>query len=433
MLDKPIEINHFRILLDAQKVNEHFTLYKGIYDYSGFSTVHLNALFLRVFDVDSVAIKIISSLIIFINAFYINNIVDKYRLIEERSFLPGLIYVVLSFSVYQNLSLNAVLIGNFFTCLGFSSLLKMGLEQADVVGKSFGAGIYLGLAFITEQMFILYLIVGLIALQYFSSRGLKGYVNLVLGFTFPPMLLFMWYLFFGNQDSFFEYFVTKYFFNMKGEHLISFSTYLPWLIFSITFLILFIGKRSSLSFKNYVSKSHQLFIFWLLIGGAYLFFTKDWQLSNVYVFVAPLSFIMAFYLINLRKNWMKEVYFLLIIAFAVVFNFQFFRLSSKEDLDSAFVQKSSKFYDGKILALENNLSIYNNNQHGSAFTNWQLEKATFLNLEKDGNLEKIYLGITADYPKYIVDPNGIFDRVVKRIPLLKKKYKKVDASTYRLN
>ena len=82
--------------------------------------------------------------------------------------------------------------------------------------------------------------------------------------------------------------------------------------------------------------------------------------------------------------------------------------------------------------LENNLSFYTINKQGSAFTNWELEKKTFLNLEREGNLERIYLGISYDFPKYIIDPNDVFYRIIDRIPLFQKKYKKVDNNTYKL-
>lgn len=435
VISKPIEINHFRLLLDAQKVNEGLVMYDSIFDFKGIIPIYINALVLKFSAYNGLVIKIIASILIFSNAIYFNSIVDKYRLISERSFVPGLICLIFSFSFYQSLELSSILLGNIFITLGISALFKIGLEGSDLVGKSFNAGAYFGLAFLCDQIFIIFLIVGFIALQYYTRKGAKTYINLVLGFTFPGLIILIIYLFFGIHDDFLTYYFVKYFSSISSEGLLFNSTFLPWLILSFIILIFFIYKRSSLSFKNYISKAHLILIFWLFTSVIAMLVMKDRELSGVYLLANPVSFFATFYFNNSSKKWLNEVLFLVMIIFALSFNFLIDKnpLVDNQIINSALINIPTEKYDGKVLFLEDKTSTHTINEHGSSFTNWDLEKKTFLNLVGEGNLEKVYLGITNDYPKYIVDPNGIFDRIMDRVPLFRKKYKKVDSKTYRFN
>ena len=431
-IDKPLEINHFRLLLNASKLNEGLYMYTSIYDTIGVIPVYINAFFLKFTDYESPIFLIISSIILFLNAVYFNNIVDKHRLINERSYLPALFALLFSFIFYQQLSLTSILIGNVFVTLSVSSLLKTGTEDNDTIGNAFKSGMFMGVAFLCNQIFIVYMLLGIIGLQYYTSKGAKTYINLFTGFTFPIILLFMVYLFFGFHNDFLNYYIFKYFFNSYTDQL-SMSFYTPWLILAVFLTVVFLIKKAFFSFKNYISKSHQLIIFWLLISIISIFLMKDRQFSGVYLLTLPLAFMASFFFIKITKNGIKEALFLILIGFLVGFNFLLFNnpLIDQQVLNKNIISASTKKYDGKVLVLDNDPSLYYTNDHGSAFTNWELEKKRFFNINQKGNLEHIYLGVTYDYPKYIIDPNGIFERIQERIPLFKKEYKKVDAITYR--
>ena len=315
-----MELSHFRLLLDAQKINEGLYLYHSIYDYVGIIPTYFNACLINFFAIDGLAIKFFASLLILINAIYFNAIIDKYQLMNKRNFAPGLLVLIFSFIFYQNLDFSSILIGNLFITLAVSSLLKTGLESADVIGSSFKAGIYLGLAFLCDQSFILLLILGIITLQYYTSKG-ASYINLILGWSFPSMLLLIIYLLSGNHKELIHYSIHQYFTYTDVGSAIPLSFYFPWFILSLLAAFFFFIKRSSQSFKNYISKAHQVFVFWLIFGCILILFMKERQLASVYLLVNPLSFLSAFFLINIRRNWIKESIFIGLILFSVAFNF----------------------------------------------------------------------------------------------------------------
>ena len=431
---KPIETHHFRLLLNSSKINNGLYLYNTIYDYSGIIPTYINSFFISLFGYQNMITKIFAGILIFINAIYFNSIVDKYKLIEERSFIPGFLSLIISFSVYQNLELNSILIANMFITLAISSFLKIGLEKEDKSLRSFIGGSYIGLAFLCDQIFILFLFLAVIVLLYYASKGYTNYIALMIGFSFPMIIVFNIYMFFGYQEDFLYYYFYTYFFKTSANNQgVDFSFYLPWIVFSFVSLGVYNIKRVSVSFKNYTSKALQIIIIWFLITLIILYFIKERQLSSTYILVNTLSFFLSFYVLYIQRKWLFNLIPFLILIFAFFFNFNiennhFIKLST---ITQNSIEPTDINYDGKVLLLGDDMSIYYNNEHGSAFTNWKLEKTSFLNIYELGNLEKIYLGITCDYPKYIIDPHGIFDRIVEHIPLLRKKYKKLDSKTYR--
>ena len=425
-----ISFNQFHLLLVSEKVSNNKYLYLDIYDYLAPIPVYLNS-FLVVFgDKNLLISQIIGFIIIFLNSLYFNSIVDKYRLVMERTFIPGLMYLLFSSTIFTGFEFSALLMASSFLLFSISAMLKVGIENSDKEKNSFISGIYFGLAFLCEQSTILFLLVGIIAAFYYSSKVFKTILPLILGFSFPVIVLLNLYLVNKNQDLFFDYFFYSYFFRSSLFN-ISINILTPWLSICALFLFLYFPTKLRFSFTNYVSKGHQLFVIWMVISFLLLFLTKEKSYSIIHIFVAPFSFLTSFYLLGLRKRWVAEFYTILIITFS--FSFNYFDIF---DNNKEFIIRKDKIeskYDGNTLLLANNLNFYSKNAHASSFSNWELEKKTFLNIGQKENLATVYLGIINDYPKYIIDPDGIFERIIKVVPLFREKYKKVDSKTYRLN
>lgn len=431
-LSPTTSLYYARILLDAKKVSSGFVMYRDVYDHAGIIPVYLNA-FLIYMGVSGIS-KLLAALIIVANAIYLNYIVDRFRLLDERSFVPALVALIFGFSIYQGLELNAFLLGNFFILFALSELLKLGEEGTDASHNSFMAGSFIGLAFFCDQAFLLFFLGGCISLFYYSKAVAQHILLMVAGIFFPFIFFLILYLFAGAQDYFFRYFLMDYFVPNESSGGAPFMTLLPWIGITLIALMLYGVKRAGISFKNYTSKAHQLIIFFLFFGIGVMLFTKERTLSSGMLLVNPMAFLGSFYLLYIRRKWISESIVLILFSLPVFFHFytEYNPLISSEHIKKGNVTPSSKKYDASVLVLENEPGIYLQNDHASAFTNWKLEQKSFLNLNAHGNLEKIYIGITKEYPHYIYDPNDIFIRIQDRIPLFRKKYTRLDSKTYQL-
>lgn len=431
-LSPPMSVYYARILLDAKKVSSGFVMYRDIYDHAGIIPVYLNA-FLISIGASGIS-KLIGALIIVANAIYLNYVVDRFRLLEERSFVPALVALIFGFSIYQGLELNAFLLGNFFILFALSELLKLGEEGTDAAHNSFMAGSFIGLAFFCDQAFLLFFLGGCIGLFYYSKAVKQHILMMIAGIFFPFIFFLIFYLFAGAQDYFFRYFLYRYFVQNESSGGATFMTLLPWIVITLVALMLYGVKRAGISFKNYTSKAHQLIIFLLFLGIGVMLFTKEHTLSSGMLLVNPMAFLGSFYLLYIKRKWIAEGIVLLLFSLPVFFHFytEYNPLISNENIEKGNITPFPQKYDAPVLVLAYEPGMYLNNDHASCFTNWKLEQKSFLNLNKPGNLEKIYLGITREYPYYIYDPNDIFIRIQDRIPLFRKKYKRLDSKTYRL-
>ena len=422
--------NQFHLLLVSSKVSNSKLLYTEVFDYLAPLPIYFNALLNGIGSNSLLISEIAGFFLILFNSLFFNNLVDKYRLIEERTFVPGFIYLLFSSSIFTGFEFSPLLLASTFLLLATSSMLGIGKENSDKMKSSFTAGIYVGMAFICEQSMILFLCLGISASFYYSSKVFKTVLPFILGFTFPFIVLLNIYLFNDAHSSFFNYFITQYFF---GEVLfyLPLVTLTPWLVITIFFLFLYFPVKLRFSFTNYVSKAHQIFVIWVVISFIISFFIKERSYDVIHIFTGPVAFVISFYFLNLRKRWLAEFYVFVIILFSFCFNYiDVFDINDKGVINTRKVESK---YDGNSLLLSNDIHFYTVNNHASAFTNWELEKRAFLNINKKENTTKVYEGIVNDYPKYIIDPDGIFDRVVEVIPLFKEKYRKVDSKTFRLN
>lgn len=423
-------ISQFHLLMVSEKVSDGKYLYINIYDYLSPLPVYLNSYLSLTNQKSLLNSQILGFIILLFNSLYFNSIIDNYRLIEERTFVPGMLYLLLSSTIFTGFEFSSFLIATVFLNLAISTLLKVGLESADKVKHVFNSGIYIGFAFLCEQSMILFLFVGIVAVLYYSNSILKSIFTLFAGFTFPFIILLNFYLVNENHDVLLEYFIKSYFF---GDSFLSIDikSFTPWIFLSSISIMLYFTARTRFSFTNYISKGHQLFIVWFVTAIIILFFTKERTYSTIHIFIAPVAFLISFYFVNIRKKWFAELLTMIIILFSFTFNYLDVFNINKEGVFKSNIE--APIFDGNTLLFSNNIHFYSKNKHGSTFTNWELEKKKFLNISKKENLATVYCGIVDDYPKYIIDPDGIFERIMKVVPLFRDKYKKVDSKTYRLN
>ena len=113
-------LSQFHLLLVSEKVSGGKNLYINIYDYLAPIPVYLNS-YLSFTEYKSLLnSQILGFIILLFNSLYFNSIIDKYRLIEERTFVPGFMYLLLSCSVFTGFEFSSFLISTLF--FEFSSI-----------------------------------------------------------------------------------------------------------------------------------------------------------------------------------------------------------------------------------------------------------------------------------------------------------------------
>ncbi len=261
-----------------------------------------------------IAIKLVSFLLIIIQAIQINRINTKFFILESRSYLPSFIFIF-GCSLIPMQNLNSLLFANIFLLFAIESIFST-YRNDNAWLKYFDAGLLISISslfYCKASYFIIFIWISLLILRPF--RGKEWLVS-ILGFLLPYVLLSSYFYLF--EDNFIYrtnlFFSQLFSVNYMGELSLLYYIYLGFLailiIFSSYRIIVHLQKR-----KVSVRKYYQLF-FWLFLISFAIFILNG--LINVEIFLMimiSLSFLISNYILSLKSNFWTE---LILMFFALI-------------------------------------------------------------------------------------------------------------------
>ena len=261
--------------------------------------------------------KSILILLISIQAVYLNVVANEYKLLENNTHLTALIFVVFNTSFLLLLNLNQVIIANTFVLLGVHQLLKL-YDNKVSFSLSFNAGVLISIAtviYFPNGIFILLLWFGLI---YLISPNWRDFLITIFGFCLP-IIYVVSYNFVIDDSSFLE--LIPY--NLCVFKIDSqvFSFFNNVLFLSIIGVILFAYLKLSIRINRgglRRSKMLVILIFMSLFGLGTLFFNEFDYLATFVVLTIPVSVIVAIFFQNLKKKWLAELLFLILLVLIIL-------------------------------------------------------------------------------------------------------------------
>ena len=261
--------------------------------------------------------KSILILLISIQAVYLNVVANEYKLLENNTHLTALIFVVFNTSFLLLLNLNQVIIANTVVLLGVHQLLKL-YDNKVSFSLSFNAGVLISIAtviYFPNGIFILLLWFGLI---YLISPNWRDFLITIFGFCLPIIYVAS-YNFVIDDSSFLE--LIPY--NLCVFKIDSqvFSFFNNVLFLSIIGVILFAYLKLSIRINRgglRRSKMLVILIFMSLFGLGTLFFNEFDYLATFVVLTIPVSVIVAIFFQNLKKKWLAELLFLILLVLIIL-------------------------------------------------------------------------------------------------------------------
>jgi len=208
-------------------------------------------------------------------------------------------------------------LSNIFILFALRRLISLH-SKIDVKKKFFDAAFWIALATLCYFWSILFLIVLIIALLYYSQNNIKNWIIPIIGLLTVSIVMFSYNIVYHNQ-----YFIENTFnTNMSFDFLV-FNN--PQSIISITLFFSLLIWTLIFFFKNIKQKTKRLkpayiFIAISAIIALVLAIISPIKSGSEFIFLfAPLAIIMANYLENLKEKWFREVLILLLIALPIVF------------------------------------------------------------------------------------------------------------------
>jgi hypothetical protein len=250
----------------------------------------------------------VAFVLLLIQAFLFNYIVDKYELTGKASYLPILMYVVFTSFAPGLLYLHPVLFANIFILLALNRVLGT-YRQTTALSPCFDAGFLTAIAslfYFPAVFLLLFIFIAVIVLRPFSWRE---WAIVLLGFLLPYIYANTYYFLVNGLDYLW---IDKMVFPIIYRD-IQFTgqmaqPYSELILFVVIAAVLSIGRGADAGNRSVQHRSNVTVLRWLFIIGALtLFVTPD--LNYIYFFVAllPLLILITGYFLWARMVWLAEI------------------------------------------------------------------------------------------------------------------------------
>ncbi|MFD0750886.1 DUF6427 family protein [Mucilaginibacter calamicampi] len=265
----------------------------------------------------------LAGLLVFLQALWFNRLVNSFNLMGRPSFLPALMYVVLTALFAPFLILSAPLICNFLV-IGMLYRLLATYKMPDAKSVAYDMGMVVALGTLIYLPFIFMFLVVWAALIVFRPFSWREWVAAIIGFaTIFFFLAVIYYLTDRLPD--FEKIWLPLASKFPAHIQINSYNYLVLIPVAVILLLCFL-KVSQLFFRSYVQtrKSFQLLLVLTVIAGLSFYTKKEFHLEHFLLCAVPLAVFFSYYFLYATSKWFYEGLFVLLTAGIIYFQFNTF-------------------------------------------------------------------------------------------------------------
>ncbi|QEC52094.1 hypothetical protein EDD80_11755 [Anseongella ginsenosidimutans] len=262
----------------------------------------------------------LTALVIFSQAILLNRSITRHNLFSKTSYLPALMYAVLASMFSPFLTLNPVLICNFFLLWLIDRIFFL-YRGANVLRITFDMGLAIGAGSLFYYPFFLIFPVTWFSLIIFRPFAWREWVSPVIGLVVPYIFAFTWFMYTDNMASFLEIWQP---FIVNFPSVLTISPYDYIALVPLLFLLgLSVHKMWVTYFKNVVliRKSQvSLALLSVLLVASFLL-SAEKHLYHFMMLAVPFAVFLAYYFITAKVRWFYETLFALLLG--SIFYFQF--------------------------------------------------------------------------------------------------------------
>ena len=262
----------------------------------------------------------IFALVLFVQAFWLNYLINFYRIGKKSSYYTAIIFLLLTLSFDVDKAISPSLLSNLLIIAALQQFFKV-YDNKNTVKEVFNAAFLCSMAVILNPETLLYLLFAIAAWLKVRSFTTKEFVILLLGLI-VPFYLFGTYMYLN--DKLFESFTY-----LTG-HLGRIDTLIkPDLFFWIS--ISGIGLLALLSIINYSGikaktnireqKYIDLTFFLLFFSSLFWIVNSKIDMDSLRMLVLPLSIFISLNLQAIKNQRLCELQFFILIAIAIISNY----------------------------------------------------------------------------------------------------------------
>jgi hypothetical protein len=266
---------------------------------------------------------LLAGVLVFIQALLLNHLVNRYNLLNKPSFLPALMYIVLSGLFPPFLVLSPPLICNFLLIGMLHKLFDL-YKGDNAQSAAYDLGMIVAVGSLIYLPFIYLFLVIWVALIIFKPFNWREWVAGIMGYATIYFFLGVFYYLNDHMAVFYTIWMpltTKF----PDRIHINYYNYLV-LVPVIIIFILCIFKIRQVFFRSYVQirKSFQLLFVLFFIAGLSFYVKAEFNLNHFLLCAIPAAIFFAYYFLYAGTRWFYESLFVLLLASIVYFQFNTF-------------------------------------------------------------------------------------------------------------
>jgi hypothetical protein len=429
----PLLIPELNWMIVGEQISQGNLLYRDIWD----SVSPLSALVYwgmdMLFGRSLVALHGAATLVAIFQIVYFNYLVNTRDIFPERTFWPGLLYMLFLHLSFDCMTLSPVLMSTSFLLLAFGTLVRQ-MDRRGATDEVFEVGFYIGIAALFYLPSALFIIWAVLSLLFYTGATFRQYSLSLFGFLFPFAATILFYYLFDSLDDLNRNLLSAVFrvrqYSLSDFQSLLVSLFIPLGLGVLGFVSLF--NRAG-RYVNFQQRIQQIMAIWFVVVvltiGLMPFLAPMMFLS----FVPPMAYFTYFYFEGVRRAWLAELTFTMAFILILLFFYQgalgLIPGSGLGRLSSLQVQRSpfpKTIRNQRILIIGEDLSAYRYNQLATPYLNWDLSKYDLKNLDNYEAVINIFDHFRKDPPDYILDRENVVEKLFQRAPALANQYEKTE-------
>ena len=275
------------------------------------------------FALSPIANIFLAGVLVYLQALWFNRLVNSFNLLGRPSFLPALMYIVLTALFAPFLTLSAPLICNFLI-IGMLYRLFGTYKSPDAKSLAFDLGMVVALGTLIYMPFIFMFLIIWAGLIVFRPFNWREWVAAIMGFiTVFFFLAVIYYL--NDKLPLFVKIWEPLSSGFPAHIKVSTYNYLVLVPVALILLLCFL-KVSQIFFRSYVQtrKSFQLLMVLTVVSGLSFYVKQQFHLEHFLLCAIPLAVFFSYYFLQATTRWFYESLFFLLVASIIYFQFNTF-------------------------------------------------------------------------------------------------------------
>lgn len=265
--------------------------------------------------------QLIAMVFMLILGYMLIRIGARYVLLEIRSYMPALFFIVFSAALPETRQVSPALIGSVFYLFSFAILFDVNDKPANTYSV-FTAGIILALGSMFYLKLIWFLPLIWLSLAALRSVTWRELLYPVLAYSLMALFLFTWY--WAVQDNgalFIELIANNLAFDRSYEngfqlHHFSESIYLSFFLLLVIVASIYMIKRFQTR-KTVVQNIYQVLFFMFIAGLLFITLISRFDPSTLIFIAFPSSFVLSNFFHRKRNSWSHELILWILIGLLV--------------------------------------------------------------------------------------------------------------------